>query len=423
MMLPRHRFTWALLAAALGASGLGCGGPSDGPAKPGSASEARVEPLIVSSPETRFDGGVRIASIFPTVGRYALSGIQSANGARLAVADLNRRGGIHGRELKLLEYHTGSYFVDARYAAEKAVAQGGVVALIGSNASSLSAPVAEVAEARGVVQVSNISTAEDLTWDPATGRERRHVFRVCGSDTVMGALLARFAADELAARRVAVLYEVGRAYSALLAQSFIKAFHASSRGRVAAEFFYLPLEIDFRPQLRQVQAFDPDVLFVPGAFSDATLVAGQAAALGLDATLLGGDYWSNRLLFKRGRPAGPAYYLDLCSPPAAFGERYLREFGEEADGCRAVLSYDAVLAVAEALAALGPLSDRELTTGLAATRARLRDALERVDFSGRTGRIRFDRHRNREGGMAIMEVVPTKDGRFVARPRVRGHVG
>jgi branched-chain amino acid transport system substrate-binding protein len=423
MMMPRHHLTWALLAATLSVAGLVCGCARERPSTSAAVSEARVEPFIVSSPDTRFDGAVRIASIFPTVGRYALSGIQSANGARMAVDDLNRHGGVHGRKLKLLEYHTGSYFVDARYAAEKAVGEGGVLALIGANASSLSAPVAEVAEQRGVVQVSNISTAEDLTWNPATGRERRHVFRVCGSDTVMGALLARFAAEDLSARRVAVLYEVGRAYSALLAQSFIKAFHASGHGRVAAEFFYLPLEIDFRPQLRQIQSFDPDVLFVPGAFSDATLVAGQAAALGLDATLLGGDYWSNRLLFKRGHPAGPAYYADLCSPPAAFGERYRREFGEEADGCRAVLSYDAVLAVAEALQGLGPLSNGELTTDLAATRARLREALARVDFVGRTGRIRFDRHRNREGGMAIMEVVLTKDGRFVARPRTHEHVG
>jgi branched-chain amino acid transport system substrate-binding protein len=423
MMIPRHRLTWVLLAAALGASGLGCGRARERPAASAAASEPQVEPLIVSSPDTRFDGAVRIASVFPTIGRYALSGIQSANGARMAVEDLNRRGGVRGRRLKLLEYHTGSYFVDARYAAEKAVGEGGALALIGSNASSLSTPVAEVAEARGVVQVSNISTAEDLTWNPVTGRERRNVFRVCGSDTVMGALLARFAAEDLSARRVAVLYEVGRAYSALLAQSFIKAFQASGRGRVAAEFFYLPLEIDFRAQLRQVQGFDPDVLFVPGAFSDATLVAGQGAALGLDATLLGGDAWSSRLLFKRGRPAGPAYYADLCSPPGAFGERYRREFGEEAEGCRAVLSYDAVLAVAEALEALGPLSNRALTTDLATTRGRLREALERVDFAGRTGRIRFDKHRNREGGMAIMEVVPTKEGRFVVRPRTGEHVG
>jgi branched-chain amino acid transport system substrate-binding protein len=405
------------------AATFACGRASFVTKAPDAASEPRVEAVIVSAPDTRFDGSVRIASVFPTIGRYALSGIQSSNGARLALEDLNRRGGIHGRRVKLLEYRTGSYFVDARYAAERAVLDGGVLALIGSNSSSLSMPMAEVAETRGVAQVSNISTAEDLTWNPATGRERHHVFRVCESDAVLGAVLAEFAAEELDARRVAVLYEVGRAYSARLAQSFIKAYHASDRGRVAAEFFYLPREIDFRSQLREIMSFRPEVVFLPGDFTDATLVARQAAALGLGATLLGGDAWSNRLLFKRGSPSGRAFYADLCSPPPAFGDRYRREFGEEADGCRAVLAYDAVLAVAEALERLGPLSDADLTTGVAATREHLRDALVRVDFMGRTGRIRFDRHRNREGGMAIMEVVAAREGGFVSRLFARNHAG
>jgi ABC-type branched-subunit amino acid transport system substrate-binding protein len=80
-----------------------------------------------------------------------------------------------------------------------------------------------------------------------------------------------------------------------------------------------------------------------------------------------------------------------------------------------VLGYDAVLAVAEALRALGPLSDAQLTSGLTQTRERLRRALAGADFVGRSGRIRFDRHRNREGGMAIMEVVPEKGGALAPR--------
>ena len=359
----------------------------------------------MSVPDVRFDGSLRVASIFPTVGRYALSGIESGRGARLAVEDLNRRGGIHGRPLKLLEYQTGSYFVDARQAADLAAGEGGALAIVGANSSSLSMPIAEVAEARGVVQVSNISTAEDLTWDPASGRDRPYVFRVCGSDTVMGALLAEFAARRLHARRVAVLFEVGGAYSARLAQSFIKCFRAPATSRVVEEFFYLPREIDFRGQLREIKAFRPDVIFLPGFFSDATLVARQAADLGLTAPLLGGDGWSNRVLFKRAHPAGPAYYADLCSPPQAFRERYLSVYGEEAEGCRAVLAYDAVLALAHALSTVGPLSDADLTSDLPAVRERLRRALLRVDFVGHTGRIRFDEHRNRAGGMAIMELV------------------
>jgi branched-chain amino acid transport system substrate-binding protein len=336
------------------------------------------------------------------------------NGARLAVEELNRRGGIHGRHVDLLEYPIGSYFLDARHGAGLAAAAG-VLAIVGSTSSELSMAIAGEAEGQGVVQVSNVSTAQDLTWDPATGRDRRFVFRVCTPDVVMGAQLAAFARDRLEARRAAVLYEVGRSYSAKLARSFLESFRDPGEGREAAEFFYLTLETDFRSQLRAVQGFGPDVVFIPGSFTDASLVALQAETLGLRATLLGADGWSNPLLFKRGGPGRPAYFADLCPPPAAFNERYRREFGREAEGCRAALAYDAVEALATALTVLGPLTDAQLAEGLAETRRRLRDALAVTDIRGQTGRIRFDEHGDSRRGVAILAVEPRPGGRPVAR--------
>ena len=418
------RLTWqfvirgpcvALFAAA---SLAGCRAPAA--PRAGAPVPEQVEPVLVSPPDVRFDGSIRIASIFPTVGRYALSGQQSHNGARMAIADINAAGGVHGRRLKLMEYRTGSYFVDARHAALLAVEQGQAVAIIGSNASSLSEAIAGIADTRGVVQVSNVSTADDLTWDPVTGRDRPYVFRVCPSDVVMGLKLAEFARDDLHARRVAILYEVGRSYSAKLARSFAAAFVDPARGRVAAEFFYLPLETDFRNQLREVAAFRADVLFLPGSFTDATLIADQAERLGIRPTLLGGDAWSNRLLFKRGGPTRTAYHSDHCAPPAAFLERYRREFGAESDGCRAILSYDAVQAVAAALRAAPAPSDADLTSGLAQTRDRARLALAAVSFEGIAGRIRFDEHGDVRRGVAMIAVEPGPAG---PQRRVYGWLG
>ena len=273
------------------------------PPPPTTSAATPVTPLVVSQPVPAPAGSLPVAAIFPTVGRHALSGVQSLDGVRLAVADLNRAGGVHGRPLALLEYGIGSYFLDAREAAVLA-AESGALAIVGSNSSDLSMAIAEVAEGRGLVQVSNVSTAQELTLDPVTGRDRSFVFRVCSTDVVMGTMLAAFARERLYARRAAILYEVGRAYSTRLARSFIEHFDDPARGRVVEEFFYLSLETDFRAQLRAIRAFDPDVLFVPGSFTDATLIAGQATAVGLEATLLGADAWSNPLLFKRSAPAG-----------------------------------------------------------------------------------------------------------------------
>src|SRR5262245_36470273 len=186
-----------------GLASAACAACAPEPARPGGASASSVEPVVLAPPERPRDGALQLAAIFPVMGRYALSGQQSLNGARLAVEDLNRAGGIHGRRLALLEYRTGSFFIDARQGARLA-AEAGALAIVGSNSSDLSKAIAEEAEARGLVQVSNVSTAQDLTWDPASGRDRSFVFRVCSTDVVMGRLLSSFARDALGARKAAV---------------------------------------------------------------------------------------------------------------------------------------------------------------------------------------------------------------------------
>jgi branched-chain amino acid transport system substrate-binding protein len=402
----RRRLVLACLSAVLVGA---CGGSTE-EAPP--VAQRPVEPVVLARPVPPQDGSLALAAIFPAAGRYAASGLQSMEGARLAVADLNRAGGIRGRSVFLLEYPIGSYFLDARRAAEMA-ADAGALAIVGSNSSDLSMAIAEEAEAAHLVQISNVSTAEDLTWDPATGRDRRFVFRVCASDVTLGERLATFARETLGARRAAVLYEVGRAYSTRLARAFVTRFGVTRDEPGVAEFVYLAQETDFRLQLRQVRAFAPDVLFLPGSFADVTLIARQAKALGLDASLLGADAWSNPLLFKRGGPRRPAYYVDHCGP--AFDQRFLQAVGQPTQGCRAALAYDAVQSAAAGLEALGKLRDGDLASGLPATRRRLRDAVAAAVTPGVTGRIRFDGVGDRVIAPAVMVVERGAGDTYEAR--------
>jgi len=405
----------SLVVALLTALGLheSCGAiPS--PQRTAAEVKAEEAPLVEIPEDGSFDGKIRIASVFPTVGRYALSGVQSHNGARLAVDDLNRSGGVLGRQLRLVEYRTGSYFTDARFAAEHA-ARSGAVAIVGSNASSLSKAIAEIADSQGIVQISNVSTAQDLTWNPATGETHPFVFRVCNSDVVLGHYLAEFAREHLRATRVAVLYEVGRTYSAKLARSFMEGLGSSAH---VAAFQYLPLETDFRSQLKEIETFQAEVLFLPGSFTDATLVAMQARRQGVRATLIGGDAWSSRLLFKRGGPAEASYYANHCFPQRGFLDAYRRRFGDEPDGCRAALAYDAVRAVASGIGSMGPLEAGSLQGGLAATRVRLRQALGRIRLEGQAGSIHFDSRGDVSRGVAINQILPGPAGGYVTRPYI-----
>ena len=404
----------ATVAAAVSLACVSPGGPGGG-----DLTTERVDPVVLVPGEASNPGAVRLAAVFPTMDRYAVSGLQSLNGVRLAVDEINREGGIHGRLLELREFRTGSYFVDAQHAAGLAVADG-ALAIVGANSSELSMAIAERAEARGVVQVSNVSTAQDLTWEPESGRNRDFVFRVCSSDVVMGALLAEYAVEDLNAHRAAVLYEVGREYSKKLARSFIDRFEETS-GQAPREFFYLALETDFRPQLRLIAEYRPEVVFVPGSFTDATLIAAQATELGLAATFLGGDGWSNPLLFRRGGPPGEAYFTELCSPSAEFEQRYQAVFGTATQGCRAILGYDALQVVAAGLRSLGSLPDEALGEGLVDTRRALRDAVAVAEVEGASGVIRFDDHGDRRQGVALSAVERGPDGRSIAL--VRGWLG
>jgi branched-chain amino acid transport system substrate-binding protein len=405
-----------LAAAGCARTGNGASGGSGGP---GASSGDRLAPLVLPPSSIGAEGALPIAAVFPTLGRYAVSGLQSLRGAQLAVEDLNRKGGVHGRPLRLAEYRTGSYFVDAREAAALA-ARAGALAIIGSNSSELSQAVAEESEADGILQLTNVSTASDLTWDPQTGRVRPFVFRMCASDDVIGSLLAVFARDRLGARRVAILYEVGRSYSAHLARSFRRGFEDAAAGRVVSEFFYLALETDFRPHLQRIREFRPDVVFMPGSFPDATLAAVQARQAGLQATFLGGDAWSSPFLFQKGPPPGEAYYVELCSPAPEFDRKYAGTVGSDPPGCRAVLAYDAVRVIATALQRLGALSAEDLGPRLARTRRRLRDEVARGQVDGLTGRIRFDARGNRRQGVALYAVERTPMG---PRALVRGWLG
>jgi branched-chain amino acid transport system substrate-binding protein len=406
----------AVVLAALAAA---CGGNAPASREPPAEVDERVEPLVLAPEANPARGVLPIAAVFPTMGRYAVSGLQSLQGARIAVDEINAEGGVHGRPLWLAEYRTGSSLFDARHAAALA-ARDGALAIVGANSSELSQAVAEEAEANGVLQITNVSTAADLTWDPQGGRNRPFVFRMCATDDVMGELLAGFARDQLHAKRAAVLYEVGRTYSQRLARSFIGRFADDVAGHAVAEFHYLALETDFRPQLLQIRDFRPDVLFVPGSFSDATLIAAQAVKVGLHVTMLGGDAWSSPLLFQRGGPPGDAYYAELCSPSPEFDRRYAVSEGQEPPGCRAVLAYDAVKVIAAGLKSLGPLPDEALDASLVGTRRRLRDAVARDVVVGATGRIRFDAHGDRRQGVALYSVEKTP---FGPRALVRGWLG
>jgi len=361
---------------------------------------------------------LRVACVFPDEGRYGASGIDSARGVDLAAERVNAEGGVHGRTLEVLHYRTGSFIADAAAAAERAI-EDGALAIVGPNSSDLASVVAERAEEAGVLMVTNVATSPEVT------RGRRFVFRVCYTDARLGELLARFACERLGARRVAALFEVSRFYSYGLAQAFLQGYRAACPGGGARGWHYLEDEVDFEDPLRSIQAFDPDALLVPGSTTDVSLIGAGMGALGLRATLIGGDSWSRGLLFPRGGPVRPSFHSDHWNPAdpvlAPFLEAYRARFGGSPQGARSVLAADAVEGLRQALERVGPVPGEALSRPrLDETRRALRDAFQAVDYAGYTGRIRFPSGGDPEKGCHLFRVECGPDGRAPPRSEYVG---
>ncbi len=326
---------------------------------------------------------------------FALSG---RNGARLAIDEANRAGGALGVPLTLLVEDDRNEAAEAASVASKLITRDHVVALIGENASSRTLAAAPIAQSYGVPMVSPSSTNIEVT------KKGDYIFRICFTDAAQGRALATFARKNLQAATAALLVDARSDYSVGLAEAFRRNFSAAG-GRVVAELKYAEGDSDFSAQLTAIASLKPDVLFVPGYYTDAGLIARQARGLGLASVLLGADGWDSPKLTEIGGEATEGAYLsnhysvDEPSPAVAqFVAAYAKAYGSTPDSI-AALTYDAVRLVADAIRRAGSTEGRRVRDALAST----------TGFRGVTGTISFDAERNPVKPAVILRI---EKGRF-----------
>ena len=336
---------------------------------------------------------VKVGFFMSITGRDASFGEASLRGARLAVEEVNARGGVLGRPLEMVVEDNRSLAGESATAAKKLIARDRVVALVGECSSARTLEAAPVAQAAGIPLVSPASTNPKVTQ---TGDV---IFRVCFIDPFQGDVLAAFARRKLGLKRAALLVDSSSPYSVGLAEFFTKTFTAQG-GEIVATQRYSGADTDFRAQLTAIRAARPDAVFLPGYYVAAGLVAKQAKELGLKATLLGGDgFEAPQLLGIGGEALEGAYYSTHFAPEntervsAEFVAAYRARHGEVPNGLSA-LSYDAVRLVAAAIGRAGTTEKGALRQALATTK----------DFPGASGRTTINGQRDAEKEAAIITV-------------------
>ena len=319
--------------------------------------------------------GVKVALIFPLTGPVPTFGQSSKEGAELAIKEWNAKGGLLGSEIEWVVADSGCDGATATDAANKVIDQDGVKFIVGAVCSSASIPISEVANPKGVLQISPTSTNPKVT----IGKE--YIFRACFLDPFQGEVLASFAKNDLGATTAAVMYDKGNDYVLGLAEYF-KQYFEEMGGQVVVYEAYTDADTDFSAILSKVADADPDVLFLPDYYNKVNLIGKQAQEKGIGATLIGADGWDSADLDVTAVEGG--YHSNHYSPsdprPVVqdFLEAYKAEYGKEPDAL-AVLAYDAANVL---FAAIEEANSNDPAV--------VKDALSAIQFEGVAGDITFD---------------------------------
>ncbi len=224
---------------------------------------------------------IHVAVAGPITGEYAAFGAQMKEGAEQAVADLNKAGGVLGKQLVL---DVGDDACDPKQAVSVAnqFASKGVKLVAGHFCSGSSIPASKVYSEEGILQISPASTNPKYTDEGSW-----NTFRVCGRDDEQGKVAGDYLAKHFKGEKIAILND-NSAYGKGLADETAKALHAAGGKEVLATA-YTPGEKDYSSLVSRLKEAGVSVIYIGGYHTEAGLIIRQAKEQGMKATLVGGD--------------------------------------------------------------------------------------------------------------------------------------
>lgn len=338
--------------------------------------------LLAASASTFGADPIYIGLFAPLSGDNAEYGITFDRAITLYIEELNAAGGIAGRPLVLIKEDDRSLPVEAANIARRFVADGRIVATIGSFSSTASLAAAPIYERAGLVQLSPSSSHPDFT------AQGTYMFRNVNTQDIEGPLNAQFVVERLGARRVAVIYRQDD-WGLTASRSFVDAARDLGAQVVINEAIVDGTR-DFRPLITRLHSANVDVIYVALFYADAAVFAQQARQAGLILPVVTNSSLNNPELIALGADAVEGFYVPtnyFPGDPDPAVQNFLKAYRERWNGEPdqfAAIAYDSIAVIAEAIRTI-------LEGGEPLTRRAVRDALYALEpYRGASGLIKFD---------------------------------
>lgn len=365
--VPAVGLAVAALVAACGAN-VGQASPS--------APAAAESPAASGSPS----GTITIGGSLTLTGIQAPFDEPGLRGANLAVEEINKAGGVLGRQLELINLDGKSDPVVVGNNAIQLIEQG-AVAIIAPCDFDFGSPASREAQKAGLVGISTCASSPLYNSENLGDKQ----FTLSMWNTTMGSAAAEYAIKEKGWKTAYVVTDTFIDYTKSLSRYFIDSFEKNG-GEVFGEDTYTQGAQDFSAQLQRIQALpeQPDMFFVSSYQPDLGTIIRTMRSAGITAPIFGGDSYDDPQLVETLADLGKDVffithsYADPSAGPkmAEFLELWEAKYGGVPDTAFVTTGWDVIQVLAQAMEQAGN------TDGAAMARA-----MEDLEFDLLTGKL------------------------------------
>lgn len=306
--------------------------------------------MTMSASMAMADGAIKIGEIGPLTGAAAIYGTAVANGAQIAIDELNVRGGQ--------QYELNAQ--DDEADAEKSVnaynnlLDWGAQMMLATVTTNPCIAVGAQAYEDRVFMLTPSASSADVTAD------KDNVYQVCFTDPAQGTASAQYISEHNLATKVAVIYNNADAYSTGIYQTFDAKAKELGLDIVAVSTF-TDDTTDFSVQVTAAKEAGADLVFLPIYYTPASMILMQANTMGYAPIFFGCDGMDG-ILTVEGFDTTLAEGLALMTPFDANAsdeatQSFVAKFKEKMDGLVpnqfAADGYDVIYALYNAMTAAG----------------------------------------------------------------------
>ena len=355
---------------------------------------------------------ITIAFIGNTTGDYAMYGVPVRNSVKMYFDQLNANGGINGKKIELLEYDDKADPIESVNAYNLAKSKG-ATAIIGSVLTGATVGLSDVTYEDNMPQITASATSPKVTVmdpDDPNSEVKTNVFRTCFLDPFQGEKMAQYATQKYGAKTAAIFYENGSDYSEAIVQGINSQLEATGLKIVAKEAFAAG-DVDYKAQMTNIAASNPDVVFMPIYYGEAGLAITALRAAGCNAKIIGGDGFGSVVDYATAADLEGTIYMSGYAPGTAsvaqFEADYQATYKEDVPNMFAPLAWDASLVMTEGLKAA---EAKGLKAGTAEYKQAVIDAIKNLNaFQGITGSYTFNDTNDPIKSVAIIKINNGKE--------------